>query len=53
MNRVLTDVKGIKVKQDTFDAQLNKIKNENQCLWRELAKLRQQHMKQQQIINKV
>jgi len=29
------------------------MKHENECLWRELAVIRQKHMKQQRILNQV
>ena len=36
-----------------MDARLAAMKQENQALWREVASLRQKHMKQQQIVNKL
>lgn len=53
LGKVLSDVKQIKGKQDTVDNQLVSMKKENAALWRELAILRQKHIKQQQIVNKV
>lgn len=53
IGKVLNDVKQIKGKQETVDSQLSSMKQENAALWRELALLRQKHMKQQQIVNKV
>lgn len=53
MNKVLADVKSMKGRQDSLDSQLNAMKRENEVLWREVAILRQKHMKQQQIVNKV
>ncbi|CAH0561893.1 unnamed protein product [Brassicogethes aeneus] len=51
--KVLTDVKQLKGRQSNVDAQLTSMKQENSVLWRELAMLRQKHMKQQQIVNKL
>lgn len=53
MSKVLADVKVMKGRQDSLDSQLNAMKRENEVLWREVAILRQKHMKQQQIVNKV
>ena len=43
----------MKGKQETVDSRLNSMKRENEALWREVAALRQKHMKQQQIVNKL
>ena len=53
MNKVLTEVKSMKGRQDSVDTQLSAMKRENEVLWREVAILRQKHLKQQQIVNKV
>lgn len=53
INKVLTDVKHLRGKQTSVDSQLSAMKQENVVLWRELALLRQKHIKQQQIVNKV
>lgn len=53
ITKVLTDVKQMKGRQNKVDQQLSALKEENVVLWRELALLRQKHMKQQQIVNKV
>lgn len=47
------DVKHLRGRQESVDNQLAAMKQENAALWRELALLRQKHMKQQQIVNKV
>uniref|UniRef100_T1GH06 Vertebrate heat shock transcription factor C-terminal domain-containing protein n=1 Tax=Megaselia scalaris TaxID=36166 RepID=T1GH06_MEGSC len=39
--------------QENFDSRLSVMKQENEALWREIASLRQKHMKQQQIVNKL
>lgn len=51
--KVLTDVKQLRTRQSGVDSQLTAMKQENAVLWRELAMLRQKHIKQQQIVNKV
>ncbi|XP_073958303.1 heat shock factor protein-like isoform X2 [Choristoneura fumiferana] len=51
MNKVLTDVKQMKGKQESLDAKFSAMKQENEALWREVAILRQKHIKQQQIVN--
>jgi len=53
INKVLGDVKTVKGRQDNLDSKLGAMKRENEALWRELAVLRQKHLKQQQIVNKV
>ena len=39
--------------QESVDTRLSAMKRENETLWREVASLRQKHMKQQQIVNKL
>ena len=51
--QILTEVRGIKGKQENVDSRLTSMKRENEALWREVATLRQKHMKQQQIVNKL
>lgn len=53
MNKVLADVKSMKGRQESLDNQLSAMKRENEVLWREVAILRQKHLKQQQIVNKL
>lgn len=53
ITRVLVDVKHLRGRQESVDNQLAAMKQENAALWRELALLRQKHMKQQQIVNKL
>ncbi len=53
MNRVLSEVKNMRGRQDSLDSRFSAMKQENEALWREVAILRQKHMKQQQIVNKV
>lgn len=53
VNKVLHEVKSMRGAQETFDSRLSVMKQENEALWREIAALRQKHMKQQQIVNKL
>ncbi|KAI5752490.1 hypothetical protein M8J77_017406 [Diaphorina citri] len=53
VNKIVYDVKNMKGRQESFDNKLSSMKQENEALWRELSILRQKHMKQQQIVNKV
>lgn len=53
LNRVLTEVKVMRGKQEVLDNRFSEMKQENEALWREVVMLRQKHMKQQQIVNKV
>ncbi|XP_022914900.1 heat shock factor protein 1 isoform X2 [Onthophagus taurus] len=53
LTKVLQDVKNLRGRQANVDTQLEAMKQENSVLWRELVKLRQKHIKQQQIVNKL
>lgn len=53
LSKVLSDVKHLYGRQSSVDSQLSSMKQENAVLWRELAILRQKHLKQQQIVNKL
>ncbi|XP_060079482.1 heat shock factor protein-like [Ylistrum balloti] len=53
VNKVLTEVVVLKGRQDTLTNRLDTVKRENELLWREVASLRQKHIKQQQIVNKL
>nr|UOI87874.1 heat shock factor [Prodiamesa olivacea] len=53
VNRVLNEVKNMRGRQDSLDTRFSAMKQENEALWREVAILRQKHMKQQQIVNKL
>lgn len=53
VNKVLIDVKLMKNRQENLDSRFGSMKQENEALWREIAVLRQKHMKQQQIVNKL
>lgn len=53
VSKVLNDVKAMKGRQDSLDSRFVSMKQENEALWREVAILRQKHLKQQQIVNKL
>ncbi|KAL0104261.1 hypothetical protein PUN28_017172 [Cardiocondyla obscurior] len=53
VSKMLAEVKNMRGRQENMDSTLNEMKLENATLWRELAMLRQKHLKQQQIINKL
>lgn len=53
VSKVLSDVKAVKGRQDSLDSRFVSMKQENEALWREVAILRQKHLKQQQIVNKL
>lgn len=53
VNKVMSEVKVVRGRQDTLDSRFSAMKQENEALWREIAVLRQKHMKQQQIVNKL
>lgn len=53
MTKMLTEVRSMRGRQEHLDSKLGAMKRENEALWRELAVLRQKHLKQQQIVNKL
>lgn len=53
LGKVITDVRQMKGRQENLDSKLTAMKLENGALWRELSVLRQKHIKQQQMVNKV
>ncbi len=53
MNKILSEVKSMRGRQDSVENRLTAMKQENEALWRELSLLRQKHLKQQTIVNKV
>nr|AHL30200.1 HSF1 [Urechis unicinctus] len=50
---VLNEVNSIQDQQETMNTRMDSLKIENDALWREVAMLRQKHMKQQQVVNKL
>ncbi|KAK3086118.1 hypothetical protein FSP39_013805 [Pinctada imbricata] len=53
VEKILGEVHEMKGKQDKMNNKLEAMKRENEVLWREVASLRQKHLKQQQIVNKL
>ncbi|XP_043275386.1 heat shock factor protein-like isoform X2 [Venturia canescens] len=53
MNKVLSEVRTMRGRQEHLDSRLGAMKRENEALWRELAMLRRKHLKQQEIVNKL
>uniref|UniRef100_A0A8C7GBE3 Heat shock transcription factor 1 n=1 Tax=Oncorhynchus kisutch TaxID=8019 RepID=A0A8C7GBE3_ONCKI len=53
VSKILTNVQNIKGKQETIDSQITAMKHENETLWREVASLRQKHVQQQKVVNKL
>jgi predicted nuclease with TOPRIM domain len=53
VNEVLSEVSQLKDKQEDMDTKLETMKKENEALWREVVSLRQKHVSQQKIVNKL
>ena len=53
INTVLNEVTQLKDKQEDMDGKLGTMKKENEALWREVVSLRQKHLSQQKIVNKL
>ncbi|XP_071355889.1 heat shock factor protein 1 isoform X2 [Trachinotus anak] len=53
VNKILNDVQLMKGKQETIDSRIIAMKHENEALWREVAILRQKHVQQQKVVNKL
>ncbi|XP_040044815.2 heat shock factor protein 1 isoform X2 [Gasterosteus aculeatus] len=53
VNKMLNDVQQMKGKQETIDSRIVSMKHENEALWREVASLRQKHVQQQKVVNKL
>lgn len=53
INSVVTEVNKIKENQEDMDGKLDTMKKENEALWREVVSLRQKHLSQQKIVNKL
>ena len=53
VNEVLSEVSQLKDKQEDMDTKLDTMKKENEALWREVVSLRQKHVSQQKIVNKL
>lgn len=53
ISKILSDVQLMKGKQETIDFRIVAMKHENEALWREVAILRQKHVQQQKVVNKL
>uniref|UniRef100_L7LYK1 Putative heat shock transcription factor n=1 Tax=Rhipicephalus pulchellus TaxID=72859 RepID=L7LYK1_RHIPC len=53
LKELLSDVGSMQGRQEQMDQLLADMKKENGALWREVARLRQKHLKQQQIVEKL
>ncbi|XP_025408332.1 heat shock factor protein isoform X2 [Sipha flava] len=53
ISKLLQEVNSVKDKNKMLDSKFVAMKHENECLWRELAVIRQKHMKQQRILNQL
>uniref|UniRef100_A0A023GNX6 Putative heat shock factor 1 n=1 Tax=Amblyomma triste TaxID=251400 RepID=A0A023GNX6_AMBTT len=53
LKELLSNVGSMQGRQEHMDQLLADMKKENEALWREVARLRQKHMKQQQIVEKL
>lgn len=53
MSKMVNEIKNMKGRQEHFESKMIAMKRENEVLWRELAVMRQKHIKQQQIVNKL
>ena len=53
VNNVMNEVTQIKAQQEDMDGKLDTMKKENEALWREVVSLRQKHLSQQKIVNKL
>uniref|UniRef100_A0A667Y772 Heat shock transcription factor 1 n=1 Tax=Myripristis murdjan TaxID=586833 RepID=A0A667Y772_9TELE len=53
VSKILNDVQVMKGKQETIDAKIIAMRHENEALWREVASLRQKHVQQQKLVNKL
>ncbi|XP_028923365.1 heat shock factor protein 3-like [Ornithorhynchus anatinus] len=53
LQKVLSEVQGMREQQSSMDAKLANMKRENKALWKEVASLRQKHSQQQQLLSKI
>ncbi|XP_074542647.1 heat shock factor protein 1 [Halichoeres trimaculatus] len=53
VTKILNDVQVMKGKQETIDSRIIAMRHENEALWREVASLRQKHVQQQKVVNKL
>ncbi|XP_048402553.1 heat shock factor protein 4 isoform X2 [Stegostoma tigrinum] len=53
VSKLLYDMQLMRGHQETMDCRLKDMKHQNEVLWREVVSLRQKHMQQQKVINKL
>ncbi|XP_030644663.1 heat shock factor protein 1 isoform X4 [Chanos chanos] len=53
VSKMISDVQHMKGKQESMDSKISTLKHENEALWREVASLRQKHVQQQKVVNKL
>ncbi|XP_070702013.1 heat shock factor protein 1 [Pempheris klunzingeri] len=53
VNKILNGIQLMKGKQETIDSRIIAMRHENEALWREVASLRQKHVQQQKVVNKL
>lgn len=53
VNEVFDEVQRMKERQESMDTTLDAMKSEDEALWREVVSLRQKHLAQQRVINKL
>ncbi|KFP31681.1 Heat shock factor protein 4, partial [Colius striatus] len=53
LSRLLYEVQILRSQQENMECQVQDMKQQNEVLWRELVSLRQNHLQQQKVINKL
>uniref|UniRef100_A0A4W4DSJ7 HSF-type DNA-binding domain-containing protein n=1 Tax=Electrophorus electricus TaxID=8005 RepID=A0A4W4DSJ7_ELEEL len=53
VTKMISDVQNMKGRQESMDSKISTLKHENEALWREVASLRQKHVQQQKVVNKL
>ncbi|XP_067327597.1 heat shock factor protein 3-like isoform X1 [Anolis sagrei] len=53
LQKVLSEVQGMREQQNHMDLKLASMKRENKALWKEVVSLRQKHSQQQQLLSKI
>nr|XP_020460044.1 heat shock factor protein 4 [Monopterus albus] len=53
LSKLLYEVQLLRTQQDNMECQMQDMKQQNEVLWREVVSLRQNHMQQQKVINKL
>ncbi|XP_076850157.1 heat shock factor protein 1 isoform X2 [Brachyhypopomus gauderio] len=53
VTKMISEVQHMKGRQESMDSKISTLKHENEALWREVASLRQKHVQQQKVVNKL